>query len=467
MSGIAGIVDSRGVAYPLYYALHALQHRGQEAAGISTFNGTTLSVHKGPGQLSEVFNEQILSTLSGTVGIGQVLYTQKAHRGRTENIQPLKFSFQGHILSITVSVALVQDNREALRAEYEGKGHIFSTTTNAELIAAMIAHELISGRAAEDAFVNAITRLNGAYAGVAILDGVLYAFRDPLGTKPLCLGKLGTGYIVTSESVAIDTLSGSFVRDITPGELVIIAGDGEVVSRQVLTADHRGFCVFEYVYTARPDSVIDGVLVYDARRKIGECLAKHPVAADLVSPVPDSGTAFATGFAAASGIPYREGLLKNRYVGRTFIMPAQNLRENAVRMKLNPVRRHITGKSVVLVDDSIVRGTTSLHIVDMVREFGAAEVHMRIGSTPIVAPCYFGVDLPTRDDLIAHGRTVEEIREMIHASTLEYISPEDLVKSIGIAREDLCMACSGGKYPLQIPGESCCACRTVSPVKKP
>ncbi len=464
MSGIAGIVDSRGVAYPLYYALHALQHRGQEAAGVSTFDGKDLSLYKGPGQLSEVFNESVLSKLPGNVGIGQVLYTQKAHRGKPENIQPLKFSFQGHVLSITVSAALVQDNREALRAEYEGKGHIFSTTTNAELIAAMIAHELISGENAEDSFVNAMRRLKGAYAGVAILDGVLYAFRDPLGTKPLCLGKLSTGYIVASESVAIDTLSGTLTRDVVPGELVTITKDG-ISGRQVLEADHRAFCVFEYVYTARPDSVIDGVLVYDARRKIGEKLAKHPVKADLVSPVPDSGTAFATGFADVSGVPYMEGLLKNRYVGRTFIMPAQSLRENAVRMKLNPVRRHIEGKSVVLVDDSIVRGTTSLRIVEMVREFGAAEVHMRIGSTPIVAPCYFGVDLPTREELIANGRSVEEIREMIHATTLEYVSEDDLVDSVGISGDDLCMACACGKYPLEIPGEPCCACRRVFPAK--
>ncbi|HJJ99189.1 MAG TPA: amidophosphoribosyltransferase [Methanocorpusculum sp.] len=463
MSGIAGIVDSRGVAYPLYYALHALQHRGQEAAGISTFHEKTLLTHKGFGKVVEVFNEQILSRLHGTVGIGQVLYTQKAHRSRMENIQPLKFSFHGHELSIIVNVALI--NRESLRAEYEGKGYIFSTTTDTELIAAMIAHELISGTDAENAFVNAIQRLDGVYAGVAVLDGVLYAFRDPLGTKPLCLGKTDSGYIVASESVAIDTLSGTFLRDITPGELVTITGDG-VSGHQVLTADHKAYCVFEYVYTARPDSVIDGVLVYDARRRIGERLAKHPVNADLVSPVPDSGTAFATAFADASDIPYTEGLLKNRYVGRTFIMPSQSLREDAVRMKLNPVRRHIDGKSVVLVDDSIVRGTTSLHIVDMVKEFGAAEVHMRIGSTPIVAPCYFGVDLPTREELIANGRSVEEIREMIHATSLEYISTDDLVEAVGIPREDLCMACSCGAYPRDIPNESGCTCRRIAPAKE-
>ena len=463
MSGIAGIVDSRGVAYPLYYALHALQHRGQEAAGISTFDGQTFSTHKGPGQLSEVFSEEVLHRLAGNVGVGQVLYTQKAHRGRQENIQPLNFTFKNHQLSITVSAALI--NRETLRNEYENKGHIFSTTTNAELIAAMIAHELIADDSAEDAFVNAMVRLSGAYAGVAILDGVLYAFRDPLGTKPLCFGKTERGYVVVSESVGIDILSASFEGDVIPGELLTITGDS-VSHRQVLVSDHKAYCAFEYVYLARPDSVIDGVLVYDARRKIGASLAKNPPKADLVSPVPDSGTAFATGYASSSGIPYIEGLLKNRYVGRTFIMPAQALREDAVRMKMNPVRRHVTGKSVILVDDSIVRGTTSLRIVDMVRDFGAVEVHLRVGSTPIVAPCYFGVDLPTREELIATGRDVESIREKIHATSLEYVSTEDLVASIGIPAEDLCMGCSGGKFPLDIPGECSCSSRKITPVKK-
>jgi amidophosphoribosyltransferase len=463
MSGIAGIADYRGVAYPLYYALHALQHRGQEAAGISTFDGQDFIIHKGPGQLSEVFSEEILHCLNGNVGVGQVLYTQKAHRGKPENIQPLNFTFKNHRLSITVSAALI--NREVLRSEYEDKGHIFSTTTNAELIAAMIAHELISGASAEDAFVNTMLRLSGAYAGVAVLDGILYAFRDPLGTKPLCYGKTEGGYVVVSESVALDLLSATFEGDVLPGELLMITCDG-ISHRQVLTSDHKAYCTFEYVYLARPDSVIDGVLVYDARRKIGASLAKNPPKADLVSPVPDSGTAFATGYASASGIPYIEGMLKNRYVGRTFIMPTQNLRENAVRMKMNPVRRHVVGKSVILVDDSIVRGTTSLRIVDLVKDFGAREVHLRIGSTPIVAPCYFGVDIPTREELIATGRDVEEIREKIHATTLEYVSTEDLVASIGIPAEDLCMGCSSGKFPLDIPGECSSCCRKITPVKK-
>ncbi|MDO5846357.1 MAG: amidophosphoribosyltransferase, partial [Methanocorpusculum sp.] len=395
MSGIAGIIGSRDVSYPLYYALHALQHRGQEAAGIATFDGVKLYVHKGPGQLSEVFSEDKLNALPGFCGVGQVLYTQKAHRGKQENIQPLNFVFNGHILSLTVSAALI--NREELRSEYEGMGHIFSTSTNAELIAAMVAHELVANGDVKRAFVRTFHRLAGAYAGVAVMDGILYAFRDPLGIKPLCFGKTADGYVAASESVALDILSAQLVRDVKPGEIVVLTAD-RYEPVQFAVADHTAVCAFEYVYTARPDSVIDGVLVYDARRRIGACLAKHPPEADLVAPVPDSGTAFATGYAAASGISYTEGLLKNRYVGRTFIMPAQSLRENAVHMKLNPVRRHITDKSVVLVDDSIVRGTTSLHIVDMVKDFGAREVHMRIGSTPIISPCYFGVDLPTRTE---------------------------------------------------------------------
>lgn len=461
MSGIAGIVDKCGASYPLYYALHALQHRGQEAAGISTFNGESLLVYKGLGQLSDVFNDKILTTLTGNVGIGQVLYTQKAHRGRMENIQPMRFTFQDHSLAITVSAALT--NRLPLRAEYESKGHIFSSTTNAELIAAMVAQELIKGESPKDAFVNTIHRLEGAYSGVAILDGVLYAFRDPLGINPLCLGEISGGFVVASESVAIDTLSGKFIRDVTPGELLTIT-ESSYTSCQVMESDNKAYCVFEYVYTARPDSVIDGVLVYDVRRRIGECLAKNSVSADIVSAIPDSGTTFAIGYSSASNLPFTEGLLKNRYVGRTFIMPAQSLREDAVRVKLNPIREHIFGKSVVLIDDSIVRGTTSRLIVEMIKKFGAKEVHFRVGSAPITSPCYFGVDLPTRDDLIANGKSVEEIRAILKAETLAYVSIEDLVASIGIPKEDLCMACSDGNYPMKIDGETCSVCRKIRQV---
>ena len=454
MSGITGIIQSEDVGYCLYLCLHALQHRGQEAAGIVTFDGNKSHVYKAPGLLSEVFSSEKLQTLPGKCGVGQVLYSDKSVRGHRENIEPLSFQFKGHALDITVSASLI--NRDALRTECEEAGHIFSTTSNAELIAALVARELIHGVEAKKAVIHALHKLEGAYTGCAVLDGVLYAFRDPLGIKPLCFGKTDAGFAVVSESVALDIIGGTLIRDVAAGELLILTADS-YTAVQFAKADHTAHCIFEYVYTARPDSVIDGILVYDARRRIGEVLGRNPPKADLVSPVPDSGTAFATGYAGVSGVPYREGLLKNRYVGRTFIMPAQSQRENAVRMKLNPVRQHVAGKSVVLVDDSIVRGTTSLHIVDMVKDFGAEEVHMRIGSTPIIAPCYFGVDLPTRKELIATNNTVEEIREKIHATTLEYIDGDSLIEAVGLPAEDLCVACASGEYPCSIPCEKCCA----------
>jgi len=453
MSGIAGITQTNDVSYPLYLCLHALQHRGQETAGIATFDRNKSYVHKAPGHLSEVFSQELLMKLPGNVGVGQVLYSDKSVRGRAENIEPLSFLHQGHSVIITVSASLI--NRDELRAVCEGNGHIFSSTSNAELIAALLFHKLSDGESPNKAFVHTLHMLKGAYTGVAVLDGVLYAFRDPLGVKPLCYGKTESGYAVVSESVALDILGAEYMGDVLAGQLLVVHPDA-VDKIQFAKADHTAHCIFEYVYTARPDSVIDGVLVYDARTRIGASLGAHAPKADLVSPVPDSGTAFATGYSSESGIPYVEGLLKNRYVGRTFIMPAQSLRENAVRMKLNPVRSHIKDKSVVLVDDSIVRGTTSLRIVDMVKDFGAKEVHMRIGSSPIVAPCYFGVDLPTRKELIATGHSVEDIRKAIHATTLEFIDGKDLVDAVGLPKEDLCSACSCGEYPLEISCEKCC-----------
>ncbi|HJJ54762.1 MAG TPA: amidophosphoribosyltransferase, partial [Methanocorpusculum sp.] len=355
MSGITGIIQNEDVSYPLYLCLHALQHRGQEAAGISTFDGKKTHTYKDLGLLSEVFTKERLAHLPGTCGVGQVLYSDKSVRGHLENIEPLTFQFKGHSLLISVSASLI--NRDALRAECETNGHIFSSTANAELIAALLVNQLIHGASETDAFVATLQKLEGAYCGCSVLDGKLYAFRDPLGVKPLCFGRTEHGYAVVSESVGLDIIGATLARDVKAGELLVFSAD-TYESVIFATADHTAHCIFEYVYTARPDSVIDGILVYDARRRIGEALAKVKTDADIVSPVPDSGTAFAIGYANASGIPYREGLLKNRYVGRTFIMPAQSLRENAVRMKLNPVRGHVSGKSVVLVDDSIVRGTT-------------------------------------------------------------------------------------------------------------
>jgi amidophosphoribosyltransferase len=286
-----------------------------------------------------------------------------------------------------------------------------------------------------------------------MIDGVLYAFRDPLGIKPFCIGKTEKGYMVASESVAVDALNGTFLRDLKPGELIRIDGEG-FHSSQIAVADTHAHCIFEYIYFSRADSVIDGVLVYDVRRTIGGKLFEEaPVAADAVSPVPDSGIAYSIGYANRSGIPYAESLMKNRYMGRTFIMPSQKQREKAVRIKLNPIKAHLAGKSVVLVDDSIVRGTTSKRIIDMMREAGAREVHVRIGSPQIKAPCYLGVDMPTRQELIASDKEEEEVRRSITATSLHHISLEALIDAIGCGREHLCTGCLTGCYPLPIDGE--------------
>jgi amidophosphoribosyltransferase len=457
MCGIVGIVDAGGVSLPLYYALFALQHRGQESAGISTYDAGILHKHKEQGLVAEVFNREILTELTGNVGIGHVRYPTTGEN-QPENTQPLNFSFKGHVFSIVHNGNLV--NSKELSSDYEDRGHIFATTTDTEVIAAIIARELTVSGSMEDAIVLCMQKLEGSYSVIAMLDGTLYAFRDPLGIKPLCIGKTDHGYMVASESVAMDALGAIFIRDLKPGELVRIDSDG-ISYRQVTRSSHTAFCIFEYVYFARSDSVIDGVLVYDVRRKIGEMLHREaPVDAEMISPVPDSGMAFATGYSEASGIPFKEGLIKNRYIGRTFIMPTQTLRENAVRMKLNPVRGHIKGKSLVLVDDSIVRGTTSRRIIELVREFGAKEVHFRVGSPPITAPCYLGVDLPTRKELIAHGRQPDEVCSCISADSLHHISLEALIEATGHSTDDLCCGCLTGCYPLEIAGEQS-ACRHI------
>jgi amidophosphoribosyltransferase len=295
--------------------------------------------------------------------------------------------------------------------------------------------------------------LRGSYAVVLMIDGVLYAFRDPLGIKPLCLGKTEAGHIVASESVAVDALNGTLIRDVHPGEMIRIDSNG-VEMTQIAVASRRAHCIFEYIYFARADSVLDGALVYDVRRNIGRKLFEEaPVITDSVCPVPDSGTAYAIGFSQRSGIPFVESLMKNRYMGRTFIMPDQTEREKAVRIKLNPIRAHLKDKSVVLVDDSIVRGTTSRRIIEIMREAGAREIHVRIGSPQIRAPCYLGVDMPTRAELIASDKEEEEVRKRITAISLHHISLEALVEAIGLERESLCTGCLLGCYPLPITGE--------------
>jgi len=452
MCGIVGIVDAGGVSQPLYYALFALQHRGQESAGISTWDGSSFYKYKGMGLVSEVFSEQTLRDLKGHIGIGHVRYPTTG-ANLPENSQPFNFRFQGRHFAIAYNGNLV--NAEELRSGFEQQGEIFSTTTDTEVVASTIVDEFRRSGKIEEAIIHCMHVLRGSYSVVLMLDGIIYAFRDPVGIKPLCIGTTDKGFVVASESVAIDTLGGTLIRDVAPGELFRITERG-FEAMQIAIADRRAHCIFEYIYFARADSVIEGKLVYDIRRKIGASLYDEaPVRADLVSPVPDSGTSVAVGFAHHSGIPYLEALMKNRYTGRTFIKPSREERERAVRLKLNPIIGHIKGKRVVLVDDSIVRGTTSRRIVELMKESGAAEVHVRIGSPQIIAPCYLGVDMPTRAELIASNKRVEEVKDSITATTLHHVSLDALVKAIGIDRENLCTGCLTGKYPLSIEGESC------------
>ncbi len=452
MCGIVGIVDAGGVSFSLYYALYALQHRGQESAGITTSDGNRVYKYKREGLVAEAFNQDILESLQGGVGVGHVRYPTTG-ANLPENIQPFNFHYKDHYFAIAHNGNLV--NSDELRQEFERRGDIFSTTTDTELIASVLIEEYRRAENFEDAVVHCMRILRGSYAVVMLLDGTLYAFRDPAGIKPLCIGKLSGGYIVASESVAIDALKGELLRDVRPGELIRLDDEG-LHSMQIATANHRAHCIFEYIYFARADAILEGKLVYDVRRRIGGHLFDEaPVQADMVSPVPDSGISLAIGYALRSRIPFLEGLMKNRYMGRTFIKSTQEERESAVRIKLNPIRDHVRDRSVVLVDDSIVRGTTMGHIVDLMRGVGAAEVHVRIGSPQIIAPCYLGVDMPTREELIASNKAVEEVREHIAATTLHHVSLSALVEAIGIDQQDLCMGCLTGTYPLTIQGETC------------
>jgi amidophosphoribosyltransferase len=450
MCGIVGIVDAGGVTLSLYYALYALQHRGQESAGITTYDKDGLHKFKGQGLVADVFNTEILSGLKGTVGIGHVRYPTTG-ANRPENIQPFNFQFKDHTISIAHNGNLV--NTRELRDAYERRGQIFCTTTDTEIIAKLITEEISISGGIEDAVLHCMRTLRGSYAVTILVDGVLYAFRDPLGIKPLCVGKTRDGFMVASESVAIDALNGTFIRDVNPGEMIRLDVSG-MQTTQIAVASRHAHCIFEYIYFARADSVMDGALVYNVRRNIGAKLFEEdPVDADSVCAVPDSGTSYAMGYATRSRIPFVESLMKNRYMGRTFIMPSQKARENAVRMKLNPIREHLRDRSVVLVDDSIVRGTTSRRIIETMREAGAREIHVRIGSPAIRAPCYLGVDMPTRAELIASDKIEEEVKRSITADSLHHISLEALVEAIGEERVNLCTGCLTGCYPVTIEGE--------------
>lgn len=451
--GVVGVSlnEETSAALSIYYALYALQHRGQEAAGISVNDGTHIHTQKGMGLVPEVFKTEDINGIKGSMGIGHVRYSTTGS-SKIENCQPLLVSFKNKDIAIAHNGNLV--NSKELREELEKEGRIFLSESDTEVIAHLLVKKMMTS-GLEDAIRGLMKRLIGSYSLVILIDNKLVVVRDPLGIKPLCLGKIDKGYVVASESVAIDILNGELIRDISPGEMVVFS-DGDYESRQLYKSRNCAHCVFEYIYFARPDSIIDGKLVYNVRMQIGKTLyEEHPVEADIVSPVPDSGITYAVGFSKESGIDYMEGLMKNRYIGRTFIMPGQDMRETAVRLKMNTIKPNIEGKKVVLIDDSIVRGTTSRRIIDLIRKSGAKEVHMRVASPPIISPCYLGIDMPTREELVAAHKAVKGVEAAINSDSLGYISIEGLVRSIGIPEEELCVGCLSGAYPVEIPGEKC------------
>lgn len=452
--GVFGMYDLDGndVASTIYYGLCALQHRGQESCGIAVSDTYgpkgVVNAHRGMGLCNEVFTLEILDGLKGNIGVGHVRYSTAGSSTR-ENAQPLVLNYVKGTLALAHNGNLV--NAPELRRELAHDGAIFQTTIDTEVIAYHIARERVKVKTAEEAVANAMRKIKGAYSLVISSPRKLMGARDPRGFKPLCIGKRGNAYILASETCALDTIGAQFVRDVLPGEIVTITKDG-IVSNMMLRDGKEARCVFEYIYFARPDSVFDGVGVYHSRIYAGQCLAKDsPVDADIVVGVPESGNAAALGYSMESGIPYSMAFVKNSYVGRTFIKPKQSSRESAVRVKLNVLREAVDGKRVIMIDDSIVRGTTSNRIVTMLREAGAREVHVKVSAPPFLHPCYFGTDIPSSDQLIAYGRTEDEICRIIGADSLSYLKVERLKEMAG--NLPICTACFTGDYPVDPPGE--------------
>ena len=452
--GVFGMYDLDGndVASSIYYGLFALQHRGQESCGIAvsdTFGPRKVDLLKGMGLVNEVFNQENIASLKGNIGVGHCRYST-AGESIPSNAQPLVINYVKGTLMLAHNGNLINANE--LREELAYTGAIFQTTIDSEVIAYHIARERIKTKTAEQAVVNAMKKIKGAYALVVSSPRKLIGARDPYGFKPLCIGKRDNAYILASETCALDTIDAEFVRDVEPGEVVVIDKDGIKSDKSLcLKPEEQARCVFEYIYFARPDSKIDGMGVYESRINAGRILAKtHPVDADLVVGVPESGNPAALGFSLESGIPYGNAFIKNNYVGRTFIKPKQAQRESSVKVKLNVLKEAVAGKRVVMIDDSIVRGTTSARIVSLLKNSGAKEVHVRISSPPFKHPCYFGTDIPSEDQLIATGKTVDEICKIIGADSLGYLEVDRLSEMI-CGGTGFCDACFTGNYPMDPP----------------
>lgn len=446
--GVFGIYNPNGgCATDTYYGLYALQHRGQESCGIAANNHRDITCHKDMGMVGEVFSEEILNELNGTMAIGHVRYST-AGGSKRENAQPLTLNYIKNQLAIVHNGNLVNANK--LKHEFELQGSIFQTTADTEVIAYAIARQRLQCGSIEEAVIHATKQLVGAFTILVMSGQKLVAARDPWGFRPMCIGKRGDAWVFASETCALDGVGAAFVRDVKPGEIVMVK-DGELKTVYQYENARENICIFEYIYFARPDSVIGGQGVHEARLEAGRLLARqNPVDADVVLGVPDSGLDAALGYAQESGIPVVEGFLKNRYIGRTFIQPEQSSRETAVRLKLSPMQSQVAGKRVIMIDDSIVRGTTSNLITNLLREAGATEVHVRISSPPFISPCYFGTDVPDKERLIACNMSLQEICKHIGADSLDYLNVESLRQLVPHIEGDFCKGCFTGEYPVSV-----------------
>ena len=448
--GVVAMSATYDVVPSLFKALSVIQHRGQESAGISAFNGETVETAKGNGLVSVALSDDVLKGISGKCGIGHVRYSTTGSKAAV-NAQPLTVDSKFGTIAIAHNGDVT--NFAELKEEYMKKGWSFLTDSDSEMVARILSKYIIQTEDVIDAIRLTMKELDGAYSLTIMIKDRIFGVRDPYGFRPLCIGKFKNAYMMVSESAALDTLRGKFVRDVEPGEIVEITSDS-IVSYPMMEKSPRAHCMFEWIYFARPESIMDGREVYNVRKRVGMILAREaPADVDLIMPVPDSGRAHALGFSIGSGIQYEEGFMKNRFIERTFILPDQKARENAVSMKMNPIKSTVKGKRILIVDDSIVRGTTLKQLITMLRNAGAKEVHVRIGCPPVIAPCYYGVDMKSRDQFIANFYSVDEIKDIIGADSLAYISLAGLVEALEMPEDDLCLACVNNKYPTRIPGE--------------
>jgi len=448
--GVFGIYSDGSVnpAYTCYSGLLALQHRGQESCGIAVSDNGVISYSKDMGLVTEAFNDKILNGLNGQMAVAHVRYSTAGGSVR-ENAQPLVMRYIKGTLAIAHNGNLT--NAYELKHELEHNGAIFQTTIDSEVIAYVIARERVTSPSIEEAIRRAMQQIQGSYSLLVMSPQKIIAARDPHGFRPLCIGRIDNSYVFASETCALDACGAEFVRDVEPGEIVIADKNGLRTIHEPVTVK-KSLCVFEYIYFARADSVIDGISVYEARKEAGRLLARqHPVDADMVIGVPESGIDAAIGYSEESGIPYQKGIVKNAYIGRTFIKPTQSERERSVRIKLNSLGTVVKGKRVIMLDDSIVRGTTCERIVTMLRDAGATEVHLRISSPPFLWPCYYGTDIPSKDELIACQHTVEEIGKMSNADSIDFLALENLPHMMKDKGAGYCDACFSGKYPAQVP----------------